>query len=71
MEKQKYRLVKTILNNRRTSGGITITDLMMYYRKIVIKTTWYWSRNRCIDQQNLTENPAVNPQACGQLIFFL
>jgi hypothetical protein len=35
---KKLRRVKTILNNKRTSKGISIPDLKLYYREIVIKT---------------------------------
>ena len=35
---KKLRIVKTIPNTKRTSRGITILDLKLYYRAIVIKT---------------------------------
>jgi hypothetical protein len=38
---QKTKIVKIILNNKSTAEGITIPDLKLYYRLIVIKTEWY------------------------------
>jgi hypothetical protein len=37
---KKHRIAKTLLSDKRTSLGITMLDLKLYYRAIVIKTVW-------------------------------
>jgi hypothetical protein len=66
---KKPRILKTIHDNKRTAGGITIPDLKLYYRSIVIKTARFWYSDRQVDQCNRIEDPEMNPQTFGDLIF--
>ena len=54
---KKTRIAKTLLNDERTSCRITMPDLKLYYRAIVIKTAWYWYTDRQVDQWKRIEEP--------------
>jgi hypothetical protein len=44
-------------------------DLKLYYRAIVIKTSWCMYSDRQVDQRNRIEDPEMNPHTYSHLIF--
>ena len=69
MEPQKTPSSNSNLEKEQEVGELMLSDIKLYYKVIVIKTAWYWHKNRYIAQWNRIERPEVSPHLNSQLKF--
>ena len=63
-------MAKIILNNKRTSEGIPIPDLKLYYRATVIKNCMVLVQKQIVDQWNRIVGTEIKPHTYEHLNFY-
>lgn len=66
---KKPHIAKVILKRKNIVRKLTLPNFKIYYKATVIKTLWYWHKDRQTDQWDRIKKPETDPHIYAQMIF--